>query len=678
MAGFSLGLSRLVLTRSTAGASRASVDTTGKVYTTTPDTKLKPGSTAILYGNGTQIASVTVDGTGKATWTLGTAPAGGTIITYDGVVVGSGGTAPTPPPAALAISGANGTANVGDTASFTPTISSGTAPYTVTATGLPPGRAIQTPSTGLTTGAYTTAGSYSTTYTVTDSSTPQQTASFTRSVVVSAAAASAILPTVSAAPRILYATKKTASGATTAATVRRQSDSVMQAIGFDANGDLDLAAARTFAGTSTLTHGVLALVTPADQSGNGLASTATTGAVSPWLISERDAYGPNFADRAAFSFGSQKYAFTGVSAAQVSLTFPSGLTRGSQNYAMFYVAAPLVSYQNNALVLLGTVTGATRNNVFTDKSGGLEIGSVNSGTFSGKIQPIALLPRTNPQVISVVSRSDAKTAWMEDLSAALSAEDVQTLTGGGFGLTGAGAAYYTNQDFYAYAEYPSTITDAEAASIRSTLSAAYATGKRANRIVVADSSTPEGVGSINNRNYSHLMRGQLSKDVDLYNVAISGNTITNARDQAAAKVDPLYSTSARSFYLIDSGSNDILSYTSGTAANDAASIYAILKTLVQARISVGWRVLVATITPRSDYTAYQEQVRVALNTQMRNGQADLGYVALFDRAGITQAQTPTDTTYYQQETGGAFIHPKDPLEVIYGQALASVIQGLLQ
>ena len=85
----------------------------------------------------------------------------------------------------LSISGPNGTANVGDTASFTPTISGGSAPYTVTATGLPPGRAINNASTGLTTGAYTTAGTYSATYTVTDS--VGATASFVRSVVVSAA-----------------------------------------------------------------------------------------------------------------------------------------------------------------------------------------------------------------------------------------------------------------------------------------------------------------------------------------------------------------------------------------------------------------------------------------------------------------------------------------------------------
>ncbi|WP_462120711.1 hypothetical protein [Methylorubrum extorquens] len=106
-----------------------------------------------------------------------------------------------PPPApTLSISGANGSAAVGDTLSFTPTISGGTAPYTVTATGLPPGRAINNAATGLTTGAYTTAGTYSAIYTVRDSGSPQQTAIFSRTVTVTAAASARPRP-ASCSPR---------------------------------------------------------------------------------------------------------------------------------------------------------------------------------------------------------------------------------------------------------------------------------------------------------------------------------------------------------------------------------------------------------------------------------------------------------------------------------------------
>jgi glucosylceramidase len=88
-----LGLARLVSPRQSSGPGAASADAAGTTYTAIG---LKAGSAAVLYGNGTQIATATVDGTGKATWTLGSKPAAGTIITYDGVVVGSGGTVPAP------------------------------------------------------------------------------------------------------------------------------------------------------------------------------------------------------------------------------------------------------------------------------------------------------------------------------------------------------------------------------------------------------------------------------------------------------------------------------------------------------------------------------------------------------------------------------------------------------
>ena len=94
-------------------------------------------------------------------------------------------------PSALSISGASGSASVGDTATFTPRITGGTPPYTVFATGLPPGRSIANASTGLTTGTYTTAGSYAATYTVTDS--VGATAGFTRTVTVAAALPTPVL-----------------------------------------------------------------------------------------------------------------------------------------------------------------------------------------------------------------------------------------------------------------------------------------------------------------------------------------------------------------------------------------------------------------------------------------------------------------------------------------------------
>lgn len=72
-----------------SGPGSATPDATGKVYSVSG---LKPGSTALLYGNGSQIATTTVDASGKATWTLANKPAAGVVVTWEGTVTGPAGT----------------------------------------------------------------------------------------------------------------------------------------------------------------------------------------------------------------------------------------------------------------------------------------------------------------------------------------------------------------------------------------------------------------------------------------------------------------------------------------------------------------------------------------------------------------------------------------------------------
>ena len=157
------------------------------------------GATATAKRNGSVLGAATVTPQGAASYTLGTPAANGDTFSFPWTLTGESPAATASnAPLPLTISGANGTATVGDTASFTPSISGGTAPYTVTATGLPPGRSITNAATGLTTGAYTTAGSYTATYTATDSGSPQQTASFSRSVTVTASSGGALGPTTAA------------------------------------------------------------------------------------------------------------------------------------------------------------------------------------------------------------------------------------------------------------------------------------------------------------------------------------------------------------------------------------------------------------------------------------------------------------------------------------------------
>ena len=154
--------------RKTAGGSvaLATPDITGKIYTVAG---LKVGSTATLYGNGSSLGTATVNSAGRATWTLANRPADGVIITYDGVVTGSGGTvAPSP----VAISGTPGQALVGQAYFWAPTVTggSGTKVYTLSAGPLPAGLSLNS-NTGAITGTPTAPGTTSDiAITVTDSS----------------------------------------------------------------------------------------------------------------------------------------------------------------------------------------------------------------------------------------------------------------------------------------------------------------------------------------------------------------------------------------------------------------------------------------------------------------------------------------------------------------------------
>ncbi len=83
-------------------APAVSVDGSGLVWTAGPG--LRVGAQAILRGDGSQIATTTVNGSGIATWTLGAPVAQGVAVTYDAPVTRSAGIAPVVPITLVALS----------------------------------------------------------------------------------------------------------------------------------------------------------------------------------------------------------------------------------------------------------------------------------------------------------------------------------------------------------------------------------------------------------------------------------------------------------------------------------------------------------------------------------------------------------------------------------------------
>jgi len=153
-----------------------------------------PTGTVSFTANGTAItgcSSVALSGTDVATCTTSTLAVGSASIvaTYGGNsnFNGSSGSLTQVVSATLTITTTSlpsGQVGVAYSASITAT--GGTTPYTFTITGLPPG--LTANSSGQITGAPTTAGTYTVTATVTDSSSPQQTTTMTYSVTIAPAA----------------------------------------------------------------------------------------------------------------------------------------------------------------------------------------------------------------------------------------------------------------------------------------------------------------------------------------------------------------------------------------------------------------------------------------------------------------------------------------------------------
>jgi hypothetical protein len=581
------------------GPGSASANAAGTTYTVSG---LKPGSTALLYGNGSQIATTTADGTGKATWTLGSAPVAGTTITYDGTYTGSGGTVAAPAPAQLSISGANGTATVGDTTSFTPTISGGTTPYTVTATGLPPGRSIANAATGLTTGAYTTAGSYGATYNVADSSSPQQTASFTRTVTVNAA--STYLPATATAPTGIFGLNRlvsTYSGP--AVRVVRASDSAEQDIGFSGN-TLDTASALTFQGASTLT-----IRTVYDQSGNANHLIQATASLRPTLYLGEG--GPSIT------------AFSGK-----SLAIPATLTGDRQNVSVFEVAR---------MPSQGVAAGIWE---FYDTGANAIDLALRSASSSYAMQPIygSTSPAASPinyqgfnvantSVYGLVTTSSGTTVHRDEIAVSYPAVTSKTMATGGQILRT--TAIDGKFDLLAWVFYPAAVSSTETTNIKNALRDIHAAALPATLgVILQGDSITFGTGTVNNRNVASQLALTLGRSAMVRNLGIAGSQAsvqTGMWDTLPTRFTVPGAPNVLRYHL---GKNDI---TNGASAS--TTITSIVTTIKAARNNgtAGLIVAVPALPDgRASWTSDQETQRLLLNAWMRSDPRDDTGARLFD------------------------------------------------
>jgi lysophospholipase L1-like esterase len=159
----------------------------------------------------------------------------------------------------------------------------------------------------------------------------------------------------------------------------------------------------------------------------------------------------------------------------------------------------------------------------------------------------------------------------------------------------------------------------------------------------------------------------------LINRGVSGQTVVQMESNAATKIDVNFSTLSTNKALVAwGGTNDLA--IGGSSANQA---YADYKTYCSNRVAAGWKVISATLLPRSPtgISASFEADRQTVNTKIRSGYRSFSHV-LADIAAdnrVGDALDQNDTTYYN----GDKIHLNDTGNAIMATLVNSKVSTAL-
>jgi lysophospholipase L1-like esterase len=196
-------------------------------------------------------------------------------------------------------------------------------------------------------------------------------------------------------------------------------------------------------------------------------------------------------------------------------------------------------------------------------------------------------------------------------------------------------------------------------------------------IVFDGDSLTNGTGSLpynnfpNSNDYPSQVVAGLDPKGSYYNVGVGGETVAQMIINAPTVVDTKLAAGANNIVCFAGGTNDL----QGT--DSASTTYSRIVTYCQARQAAGWKVIVSTITPRSDAgtPADFDMQRQSLNTSIRsnwatfaNGLADIGGDATMGISG-----DEANTQYYN---GDLVHHSPNGYAVRASYVLAALSQQL--
>jgi lysophospholipase L1-like esterase len=461
------------------------------------------------------------------------------------------------------------------------------------------------------------------------------------------------LPTVSAAPAVVYGTTKLVSAYSgPALRVQRASDDVEQDIAFGSKY-FDTDAAAAFRGGSSL-----GLRKWYDQSGNGFHQEQATKANQPGVYAEA-----SYNAAPSISFDSSPLA---VDVRSKFTACTTGPTIEKSAFTEFYLLAPSFSFNDNYYgsmpADLTTVSLYTR--------------TTNVGLLGNNTSPYTSVstPKQIPPIHPCVMRWRGGTGGKQfGLNKATfnvaTAPAAGTVTGKGFGRwNGTVPSGYDGEfDIIAYVAYNATLSDADCLLVETALMAqcSVLTPALASAKVVFDGdSRTEGSGNTKNLTWPKRLLSSISTPLYATNMGVGGQTLQSMAAAVAARVTTQYDAAfAKNIVIVGgAGINDF------TAGRTAAQVQADMQTYA-AGLHANQTLVVATVPYRSTETAGP---RAAYNTWLRANYASLkAGTVLVDLDAIPEFATWSSTYYID------IVHFNDAGQVLWANAFRPTLVALL-
>jgi len=187
-------------------------------------------------------------------------------------------------------------------------------------------------------------------------------------------------------------------------------------------------------------------------------------------------------------------------------------------------------------------------------------------------------------------------------------------------------------------------------------------------ICAGDSLTYGSYASDWYHSYPEQLRA-LNPKITAHQFGTGGQSVQTTLANAPTVVDPLYMSTGveKSVVVIWAGTNDIAAFsrTDVETYNDIASY-------CSGRQTVGFKVVVLTILPRTDATAGEEAYRVSCNTMIRTNWATFAD-ALVDVAADTRLDDFNDANYYAADK----IHLVDGGYAVVASLINDAIEALV-